>query len=174
MILIYLLVSIILILVIFWLTTFVYTSYRGSPYVPIKDTRLHDITQFIKKGDRVADLGCGDGRVLVEAVNQGATIAEGWESDFLVYLIALWRINKSGVDTSKIKVHFADMWYADLSQFNIIYTYQMTKYMGKFKQKLLPQLKPGTLIISPDYQIPGMKVWKKITDTSRGIYIYKI
>jgi len=41
-------------------------------------------------------------------------------------------------------------------------------------QKLLPQLKKGTLIISPDYEIPGLRLHQKITDKDRGIYIYKI
>ena len=163
----------ILIAFIFYLVTFVYTSFRGSPYVPIKDRRIKNITSFIKKGDRVADLGCGDGRVLFAAINKGAARADGWESDFAVFAKAVFntKANRLG---DKVKIHFADFWYADLSGFNVIYTYQMTKYMGDFKTKLLPQLKKGTLIISPDYTIPGLKLHKKLRDADRGIYIYKV
>ena len=46
---------------LFWMATFVYTSFRGSPYVPIKRHRFANVVKFIKKGDMVADLGCGDG-----------------------------------------------------------------------------------------------------------------
>lgn len=170
----YIIPALIIIPLAAWLVTFIYTSFRGSPYVPIKEKRLRDITQFIKKGDRVADLGCGDGRVLVEAIKKGATQAEGWESDLLVFLLALKFIRQSKVDQKKIKVHFADMWHADLSSFNVIYAYQMTKYMGEFKNKLLPQLKKDTLIISPDYKIPGMRHHKHIKDSGMGIYVYKL
>lgn len=159
---------------LFWMATFVYTSFRGSPYVPIKTHRYSQITKLIKKGDRVADLGCGDGRILVEAIKRGAKEAHGWELDFGVFLLAFFKTHRAGINTRKIKLHFDDYWNADLSSFNVIYTYQMTKYMGPFKQKLLPQLQPGTLIISPDYKIPGLKVHQKISDADRGIYIYKI
>ncbi len=160
--------------IVFWLATFVYTAYRGSPYVPLKNQRLKHITQFIKKGDKVADLGAGDGRILIQAINQGASKAVGWELDAQVWLQAKLKIARSGVDTSKIKLHFGDFWNADLKDFNVIYCYQMTKYLGPFQEKIYPQLKKGTLIISPDYEIPGLKLHKKVSDGDRGLYLYKV
>lgn len=154
--------------------TFIYTAKRGSPYVPIKAHRYQQILRWIKPGMHIADLGAGDGRILVEAVKRGAKLAEGWESDWGVYLLGLWRLRKSGVDKSKIKYHFGDFWFAYLHQVDLVYVYQMTKYQKPMKQKIISQLKPGTLVISPDYQIPGMKIWKKIKDADRGIYIYKV
>lgn len=157
-----------------WLASFVYTSFRGSPYVPIKPKRLTDITRFIKKGDVVADLGAGDGRVLVEAIRRGAKLAHGWELDTLVWVTGWWRIRKSGVDTSKIAFHYGDFWHANLTGCDVIYVYQMTKYMKDFHDKLLPQLKKGALIVSPDYKIPRLREWKKVKDADRGIYVYKV
>jgi len=160
--------------ILFWLFTFVYTAKRGSPFVPIKTHRLETITQFIKPGDKVADLGAGDGRILIEAINKGAKLAAGWELDAFVWLRAKWNINRSPANKSKIQLHFGDFWHANLSTFNVIYLYQMTKHLGNFQTKLLPQLKKGTLIISPDYQIPGLKLHRKIKDADRGIYLYKV
>lgn len=159
---------------LFWIVTFVYTSFRGSPYVPIKPERLETITQFIKPDDRVADLGAGDGRILTEAINRGAARAAGWELDALVYAIGRWHLFRSNADQIKINYHFGDFWHADLSNFNVIYVYQMTKHLGAFKTKILPQLKKGTLIISPDYKIPGLKLHKKVKDGHRGLYLYKV
>lgn len=155
----------------FWMATFVYTNYRGSPYVPIKPERYRNILKFIKKGDRVADLGCGDGRMLAEAIKLGAARADGWELDALVFTLAQKRLSKLGAKPrAKIKVHFGDFWRAKVADFNVIYVYQMTKYLGPFKETILPQLKTGTLILSPDYQIPGMKYWKK----DKGIFVYRV
>jgi SAM-dependent methyltransferase len=162
---------------LFWMLTFIYTSYRGSPYVPIKTKRFKDITQFIKPGDHVADLGCGDGRVLIEAVRKGATLAEGWEMDALVFGLSKKNVataKKQGLDTSKIKLHFGDFWNAKLQMVDVVYVYQMTKYMKPMKQKIISQLKKGCLVVSPDYTIPGMKEWKKVDDGDRGIYVYRI
>ena len=161
---------------LFWMATFVYTARRGSPYVPIKTKRYQQILQFIKPGDRVADLGCGDGRVLVEAIRRGANHAAGWELDALVYVTALWRTGRAGLgrDRQKISIFFGDFWNADLSSYNVIYCYQMTKYLRPFQNKLLPQLQPGTLIVSPDYTIPGLRLWKKVADDDRGVYVYRV
>lgn len=162
---------------LFWLISFVYTSYRGSPYVPIKTQRLKDITRFIKKGDQVADLGCGDARVMVEALKKGASRVEGWELDAMVFGLAkrtLAKAKREGIDTSKAKVHFGDFWHADVSWADVVYVYQMTKYMKPMKEKIISQLKKGTLVISPDYEIPEMKLYKRIQDGHRGLYLYKI
>ena len=177
MLLLYISVLCILIPLIIWATTFVYTSFRGSPYVPIKEERLKDITQFIKKGDNVADLGCGDARVMTEALRKGASRVEGWELDAFVFSLAKRTIaeaKKEGLDTNKMKVHFGDFWNADVSWANVIYVYQMTKYMKPMKEKIISQLKKGSLIISPDYEIPGMKLWKKVEDGGKGLYLYKV
>ena len=163
--------------ILFWMVTFVYTSFRGSPYVPIKEERLKDITKFIKKGDTVADLGCGDARVMVESVKKGAKRVEGWELDAAVCALAKRNISKAkknGLDTSSVKVHFGDYWNADVSWANVIYVYQMTKYMKPMKEKIISQLKKGTLIVSPDYEIPEMSLYKKIEDGHRGLYLYKV
>jgi len=163
--------------ILIWIVSFIYTSYRGSPYVPIKEARLKDITKYIKKGDKVADLGCGDARVMTEALRKGAQRVEGWELDAFVYGLAkrtMAKAKQDGLDTSNAKVHFGDFWNADVSWANIIYVYQMTKYMKPMKEKIISQLKKGSLVISPDYEIPGMRLWKKIEDGDRGLYLYKI
>lgn len=173
LLLIYLIFSLVFGVMLFWMASFVYTSFRGSPYVPIKPERLESITKYIKPGDRVADLGCGDGRVLLQALKQGAARAEGWEMDALVYGLALKNFNQAkhqGLDITKAKLHFGDFWSAQLSGFNVVYVYQMTKYMQPMKEKIISQLTPGALVISPDYQIPGMKPWKM----ENGLFIYRI
>lgn len=173
-ILFYLPAIIFLLVIGFWLWSFVYTSFRGSPYVPIKPERLQTILKYIKPGSRLADLGCGDGRVLVAAVEAGAALGVGWELDALVYTLAQKRIyqaEKQGrIDKSKIKLNFGDFWHADLSDFDVVYIYQMTKYMDKVKSKLVSQLQPGTIIISPDYEIPGLEPEAQ----EHGLYIYKV
>jgi SAM-dependent methyltransferase len=160
----------ILLLLFFEIFSFFYTSTKGAPFVPLKSKRVSDITQLIKRGDRVADLGCGNGQILIEAVKHGASLAEGWELDFAVYLSALWHIHRSGVDTKKIKLYYGDFWHANLTDSNLIYVYQMTKYLKPMKKKIFSQLKPGTLIVSPDYQIPGLNFWK----FKSNLYLYKV
>lgn len=124
----------------------------------------------------MADLGCGDARVLIEAIKQEAESAQGWELDVLVYLRAkrnLVTAQRLGVDTRSISLHFGDFWRARLESVDVVYVYQMTKYMHPLEEKIISQLKPGALIISPDYQIPGLTVWKYIDDGDRGVYVYK-
>lgn len=178
LVLIYLILGLCLLIFVFWMITFVYTSFRGSPYVPINNDRLKEITSFIKPGDRVAELGAGDGRVMIEVIKRGAEYVEGWELDAGVFALAKRNIGQAikqhRLDAKKLKLNFGDFWQAKLSNFNVVYVYQMTKYMKPMKDKVISQLKKGTLVISPDYEIPGMKLYKKIDDGDKGLYLYKV
>lgn len=155
---------------VFWLATFVYTSYRGSPYVPLPAKRLRQVSRYVEPGDWVVDLGCGDGRVLVAALEKGAVRAEGYELDALVYLMAVLKTRTQTKSRGQIQIHFGDFWKADVSRASLVYVYQLEKYMTPFKDKILSQLAPGTRIVSPDYPIAGLT---PISSRDR-VFVYRV
>jgi SAM-dependent methyltransferase len=66
--------------------------YQGSPWEAI-DTML-DLA-CIKPGDRLVDLGAGDGRVLIRAVQRGVAYAEGWELNNDAFALGQQHINQA-------------------------------------------------------------------------------
>jgi len=155
--------------------SFVYASLRGAPWVP---TRKKDIDRFlklakIKKGDKMYDLGCGDGRLVCAAAKVGAK-AEGFELSILMYLVSKTR-SLFQKNRSKIKIHYKNIWKLDLSQADIIYCFLMPEIYPKLKEKLEKEAKTGAKIITYVWPIKEWKASK--TNKEKGysdMFLYEM
>ncbi len=130
---------------------------RGVPFVPLNKRQLLAVNKCIKlkAGDKVVDLGCGDGRVLRMFEKQGVKDLTGYEINFWAYLLA--KI-KNKFLKSKSKIYFKNFNKAKLSEYNIIFCYLLPGYVNFLKEKFDRELKPGTKIISYVFEI---KNWHK-------------
>ncbi|MFA6024244.1 MAG: hypothetical protein WC777_03445 [Candidatus Gracilibacteria bacterium] len=154
-----------------------YAMIAGAPFVPTEMVQVERMLKaaHIKPGMKVYDLGSGDGRLVHKAAKEYGANAVGYEFSPLVWLWAKflglfwWR--------SKAKLKFGNFWKKDLSDADIIFCYLLTHSMKRMKEQLLPQLKPGALVVSNAFLIEGLEPWKKlprIRDQKLGpIWIYK-
>ncbi len=98
------------------------TIIRGVPYIRI-DSEYQEkaIAQLaIEAGDRIVDLGCGDGKVLKKIAKDNTDVEVfGVENNFWVYLMA--RINCRKY--KNIKIYWESISNMDLNYVNKIYTY---------------------------------------------------
>ena len=145
--------------------TFAYAGWRGAPWVP---TRASDVVRFkkiarIKPGQKVYDLGCGDGRLLVAAAELGAQ-AKGYEVSLFPYLLARLKLlfrrlrpsrNISQNLPGKARVFYRDFWFANLHDADLVYFFLMPKIYPRLKAKLEHELKPGARVIAYVWAIPG-------------------
>jgi len=122
------------------------------PYIPLSKRQLRNIQEFIKFNheDRVVDLGCGDGRVLRFFEKQGVKSVEGYE-------INLWAYAKAQLynffTRSKTKVFLKNFKQVDLSKYNVIFVYLLPNCLANLSEQLRAQLRPGTKIISYNFEI---------------------
>ncbi len=120
-----------LIIILFILTfviTFAYAGLRGAPWVP---TKSQDVERFlrlanIKPGQKVYDLGCGDGRMVCAATKKGA-VAQGFEISLLPFLFANIR-RFFQKERKKIKIYYKDFWNYNLGDADIIYFFLIHNY----------------------------------------------
>lgn len=95
--------------------------YQGSPWANI-DAML-DSAGF-KPGDRVLDLGAGDARVLIRAMQRGASMVEGWELSRDVYNVGLQHISASFNGrydgTDRVRYHLGDARESSPLDFDIV------------------------------------------------------
>ena len=123
----------------------------------------------LKEGQKVYDLGCGDGKLVFTAASQGAK-AVGYEISLLPFIIAKVRqlFNKN-----KVSIKFKDFWSADLSDANVIFFFLIPRIYPKLKNKLEKELKPGTKVVA--YVWP-MKGWEPVKidkrDKGPAMYLY--
>ncbi len=168
--------NIFLLIVFLFAITFAYAGLRGAPWAP---TKKEDVDRFltlaqIKKGDKVVDLGCGDGRLLYAVAQQGA-ITTGYEISLLPFVLAKLR----GIGFKKgqkPKINFKDFWRVNLSEADVVYFFLMPKVYKKLKQKLDKELKTGAKVIAYVWAIDSWepeKVCEKKGFPNLFLYIKK-
>lgn len=99
----------------------------------------------------LVDLGCGDGRVLREAQKRYGVHTIGYEINPVAYLKA--RLFSFG--SHKIKIRPENFWEADLSGTDVVFCYLYPDVMKKMAAKLTVDLKPGAVIVSSNFSLPG-------------------
>jgi SAM-dependent methyltransferase len=132
----------------------------------------------LKPGETIYDLGCGDGRFLITAVQKfGAKAAVGVELSKNLVKLVTERIRQSGIE-NRAKVIHADLLDVDVSPADVVILYLLTDSNELVRPKLEKSLRPGARVVSHDYQVRGWKpnVVEKAQAYNRThtIYVYQM
>ena len=136
-------------------------------YVPTP----HDIVESmlkmadVKKDDVVYDLGCGDGRIVVQAAKKCGCKGVGFEIVPKLAEQARENARKNKV-AHLVKIKEEDLFKADFSEATVVPIYLLPDMLKKLKPKL-SKLKKGTRIVSHDYRIKGIVADKEVTLVSK-------
>lgn len=140
----------------------------GAIYAPTSWTKIKKIIKManIKPGEKAADLGAGDGRLVIALAKAGAQV-HGYEINPLLVRLARKNIRKEKL-TDKAFIHWGSFWREDFSNFDVITVYGMNHVMWKLEKKLKKKLKMGARIVSNAFEFPSWQPAK----TEEGIYLY--
>jgi SAM-dependent methyltransferase len=129
----------------------------------------------VKAADVVYDLGCGDGRILITAVRIYHCKAVGVELSRDIYDRTCLRIKSLGLDDQITVIH-DNVLKTDFSRADVVTLYLMTSTNERLKPQMEQYLKPGTRVVSHDYEIRGWKPVKEEAVTVDGrphkIFLY--
>ena len=117
----------------------------------VVDTML-DMVQ-VTKDDVVYDLGCGDGRIVVTAAKKYGSRGFGYDIDPQRVIESLENVRTNNVQ-DLIHIEQKDIFTLDLSEASVITLY----LLSSLNVRLIPQLqqcKPGTRIVSHDFDMQG-------------------
>lgn len=156
------------VLVILFLSVIIFFIIRIVPYVPASSAKVRLIVELagIKAGERAADLGSGDGRIIIAFARAGAQ-AYGFEINPALVLLARFRIRLAGL-RGKAFVHWKSFWGQDFSSFDMVAVYGMPHIMKDLEAKLHKELKPGARVVSLTFPFPTWPHLKK----EDGAYLY--
>jgi tRNA A58 N-methylase Trm61 len=126
-------------------------------YVPTPQDVVDKMLELaqVTKNDLVYDLGCGDGRIVVTAAKKYGCRAVGYDIDPKRIKDSLENVEKNNVG-DLVRIEQKDIFTLDLSKANVITLY----LLPSLNVKLIPQLeklKPGSRIVSHDFDMRGVK-----------------
>ena len=128
-----------------------------TPYLPSTTVAVDEMLRLANVGpaDLVADLGSGDGRVVITAAREYGARGLGIELDARLVAESQASARAAGVE-GLVTFRQGDVLAADYRDATVITLYLLPNLVEKLKPRLL-DLKPGTRIVAHDY---GFKDWK--------------
>lgn len=115
--------------------------------------RMLELAQ-LRKGDLLYDIGSGDGAIVIRAAKKYGVRGVGIEIDD--GLVAKARANAFQEKVEDlVEFRAADAFTVDVSPATVVTLYMLPDFNAKLRPILDRQLKPGTRVVSHDFDIPG-------------------
>jgi len=153
-----------------------------APFVasPLPVVRHMLALASLQPGEAFYDLGAGDGRTVILAAQEFGARAVGVELREDLAKKALVTIQELGIQ-DRVTIVQDDIFKVNISTANVVFLYLTTSANDKIRPKLEEELKPGTRIVSHDYEIVGWKPVRtenfcenpRLGYPSHTIYMYK-
>src|SRR5580693_385923 len=154
------------------------TGEKLAPYYPTPETIVDRMLEAgqLKAGEKMFDLGSGDGRIVIMAAQKYHADATGVELDSDLVASSQAKVKQLGLKTARIV--YGDILKQDYSSANLITVYLLPESNIKVRPILEEQLKKGTRIVAHDFVIGGWTPVKTVTvpDDGEGrshmLYLY--
>ncbi len=147
------------------------------PWVPTRKQFSHAMLQFaqVKKGDVIADFGCGDASILLEAASSfGVTRAFGIEARYPLVFLARMRAKFAKVSDCVEIVHgnmFKETWPSEI---DVVAVYLLEEVNKKLEPLFLERLKSGTRVVSRTFTFPGLEAVDTTVIKGETVYLYRV
>ena len=146
-----------------------------APHVPTAEDVVRKMLELaeLKNGDRLYDLGSGDGRIIIMAARDFGAQAVGVElRDDLVQLTRK-KIEELGL-VNRVKVVHGDLMQTDIHEADVVTLYLTTTANERIAPKLEKEMRPGTRIVSFCFRMPGWEPTKTLNLETRTLYLYTL
>ena len=158
--------AIILIIVLSFLISFAGVIFFGAPYLPTLKLQIKTALELadLSKGQTLIELGCGDGRVLIAAAQEGINCV-GYELNPIMALIAWLRTRRY---SSLVKIEWGDFWRKSWPEADAIFVFLLDKYMDRLDKKCIQYPYKPLKLVSFAFSIKA----KKPIKTVNGVFLY--
>jgi hypothetical protein len=130
----------------------------GGPYVPTPQAVVEAMLDIARvgPGDFVIDLGSGDGRIVLTGATRNQAAGMGVDIDGELVDLANASAQRLGV-AQRVQFRRQDVFAADVSRATVLTLYLLPGMMERLRPKLLNELRPGTRIVSHDFDFGDWK-----------------
>jgi len=133
--------------------------YVSTPH-PVVEAMLR--LAEVRPGDVVYDLGCGDGRIVIEAARSFGATGVGIDIDPRRIEEANAAARRAGV-SGRVRFAVQDLFKADFSAASVLTLYLFPELNAKLLPKIRTELEPGTRVVSHEFGIGDWKAERRET-----------
>jgi hypothetical protein len=129
-------------------------DYGDTPYVQTPQVVVDRMLEVAKVNakDYVIDLGSGDGRMVITAAQRYGARGFGVDLDRRLVTLSNRNAAKAGV-ANRAVFYERDIYETDLSPASVVTIYLLPEVNLMMRPKLLSMLKPGSRVVSHDYDM---------------------
>jgi len=111
---------------------------------------------MLNSNDFLIDLGSGDGRIVIQAAKKHGVRSQGVEIDPNLVNTSNQEAKRQGV-AGKVSFVTGNLFVMDLSKATVLTMYLLPQLNMQLRPRLLSELKPGTRIVSHDFDMGDWK-----------------
>jgi ubiquinone/menaquinone biosynthesis C-methylase UbiE len=144
-------------------------------YVPTPLAVVERMLDLAKVGskDIVYDLGCGDGRIVIEAAKRFGARGVGIDIDPQRIAEANAKAREAAV-TNLVQFRLADLYETDLREATVVTLYLLPSLNLKLRPKLISELRKGARVVSHDFDMGDWKPLQTVYVQGRTLYFWTI
>jgi protein-L-isoaspartate O-methyltransferase len=151
-----------------------------APYFPTPPSVVEKMLVLgeLKKGEKMFDLGSGDGRIVIMAAKRFGADATGVEIDESLHRHSTAEIKRQKL-ADRARIILGDVTGQDYSSADLLTVYLLPDSNTKIRPMLEKQLRKGARVVAHDFEFSGWKAEKvqHIEDDGEGrshtLYLYR-
>lgn len=145
------------------------------PFVPTAPEVVDAMLRLanVGKNDVIYDLGSGDGRIVITAAQRFGTRGVGVDINPLRVREARENARRAGVQ-DKVEFRQQDLFDTNVSQATVVALYLLPDVNMRLRPKLLEQLRPGTRVVSHNYDMGDWRADQTEKVGGHTVYLWTI
>ncbi|MBI3919298.1 MAG: class I SAM-dependent methyltransferase [Betaproteobacteria bacterium] len=136
----------------------------GGPYVPTPQSVVDEMLKLagVREEDFVVDLGSGDGRIVLTAARRFQARGMGVDIDGELVDQSNAAAQREGLD-HLVQFDQRDVLQTDIGEASVLTLYLLPNMMASLRSKILAELKPGSRVVSHDFEFGEWQPDRKVT-----------